>query len=470
MDNDEVDLRPYIAALVNKKWWIIAIGILFGVAALGFLLLSPRKYTANATLLLTRSRTMLSLAEQFPTVNEPVDSRSRMDALMTIAKGDAIANLTLQSLGDTIPDQYRSIEDIKSIINVKNNGDSISVGVTTENPELSASIANTWANHLSETISIAYSGEQPLNKIQERLKTAGEEYQKAQANLEQFIRENPQKDLETRLNEADNLLSAYGNERADQLAYLIKRKQELESLNQQLTALKRQLDDGNRSTAANIGDALAVILARMNSIAVMPINVTETNMDGTQTPRSSVVSQPNPVINLQLNGEMGDGSTAGSPADIAALVQLTEAEIANAEENIQKLASESAHPDPARLDTIAQNAAQIQALMQQIESAKAKELELTSNRDLTWKAYQALAQKETEIKNATSINNQVTIASEAIVPVRPDSRGTIQKTVVAGFAGIILGMIAVLGLIWWRNLNLSGTNAPETKESAKIAT
>jgi uncharacterized protein involved in exopolysaccharide biosynthesis len=449
MDNDEVDLRPYIMVLVKKKWWIIGLGFLFGATALLITLAIPRTYTANATLLLTRSRAMLSLAEQFPTVNEPVDTNSRMAALMTIAEGDAIANMTLQSLGDAIPAEYQSLEGIKSIVNVRNNGDSISIAASTEDPQLSANIANTWADHLVETINIAYSGEQPLNKIQDRLSTAEEAYAQAQATLEDFIRENPKKELETRLNEANTLIASYGNERAVQMTYNLNRKQTMEELQEQATALKRQLDDGNRSTAGNIGDALAVILARMN--AILSKSVTFSSPDST----SSILPQQNAIINLQVDGDFPVNGTAGYSADIDAIIQLAEEEKNKAEENIQLLVQEAISPDPTRMENIASAAAQIQDLEQQIEAAKATELELTSNRDLAWEAYQALAQKEAEIKNATLTNNQVTLASQAIVPKKPDPRGAAQNTVIAGAVGIIIGVLFIVGLYWWKNINPS---------------
>jgi capsular polysaccharide biosynthesis protein/polyhydroxyalkanoate synthesis regulator phasin len=449
MDDSEIDLRPYIMALLKNKWWIIGLGLLLAATALLITLLTPRTYTANATLLLTRSRTMLSLAEQFPTVNEPVDTRSRMDALMTIAEGDAIANMTLQSLGDAIPEEYQSLEDIKGIIEIRNNGDSISVSASTKDPQLSANIANTWADHLVETINIAYSGEQPLSKLQDRLSTAEEEHNKAQAALENFILENLKKELETRLAEANTLISSYGNEQAVQMTFYLNRKRSMEELQQQAAALKRQLEKGNRSDAGNIGDALAVILARMNS--VLTNNATASNT----TPSSNLIPQQNATINLQIDGDFPADGTAGYSSDIETIIQLAEEEKNKAEENIQRLIQEVINPDTTRAENITSTAAKIQALEQQIEAAKAKELELTSKRDLAWEAYQALAQKVTEIKNATLTNNQVTLASQAIMPKKPDPRGAAQNTLIAGMVGILIGVIFVVGLHWWRNNNIT---------------
>jgi uncharacterized protein involved in exopolysaccharide biosynthesis len=458
MNEDEVDLRPYIAELIKMKWWIIGLGLLCGALALVISLLIPRTYTANGILLLTRSRAMLSLAEQFPTIAEPVDTRSRMDALIAIAKDDSIANMTLLSLGDAVPDKYRSIEDIKAVINIQNNGDSIGISATTHDPKLSAAIANSWADHLLEMINNAYSGDYPLTKIQESLVTAKEEYNRAQIALEDFIRQNPKKELETRLNEANNVLATYGSERAAQMAYYLYRKQSMVELKEQATTLKNQLDTGNQSTAGNIGDALAVIIARMNAVMSRSVNISNLPPSSSDSSSShstsnipSVVPQQNAVINLQVDGDFPTNGTKGYTADIDAIIQVADEEIIKSDEKIDKLTQDTINPEPNRIIRITAVAAQIQELEQKIEAATATELELTSDRDLAWQAFQALAQKETEIKNAILANNQVTLASQAIVPGKPDPRGTVQKTFIAGLVGLLLGVVIVIGRYWWRS-------------------
>ena len=67
--DDEIDLRPYIQAL-RKRWWLIAIitGIC-AAAAFAYSYFQERNYEAVATILLTRSRASLSLADQFDHVH-----------------------------------------------------------------------------------------------------------------------------------------------------------------------------------------------------------------------------------------------------------------------------------------------------------------------------------------------------------------------------------------------------------------
>jgi len=244
------------------------------------------------------------------------------------------------------------------------------------------------------------------------------------------------------------------------MIYYINRKQAMEELQEQATALKGQLESGNRSAAGNIGDALAVILARMNAISsrsiITSIQGSATNPNP-QGPTSNVLPQQNAIINLQIDGNFSSNGTTGYSADIDAIINLAQEEKDKADENIQRLMQQVVDPDPSRLEVIARAGDEIQALEQQLEEARSTELELSSSRDLAWEAYQALSQKEAEIKNATLTNNQVTLASQAVVPKTPDPRGTIQKTAIAGVVGVIIATIFVVGLYWWRQFNLIDT-------------
>jgi uncharacterized protein involved in exopolysaccharide biosynthesis len=62
-----------------------------------------------------------------------------------------------------------------------------------------------------------------------------------------------------------------------------------------------------------------------------------------------------------------------------------------------------------------------------------------------------MAQKDTELRNATQTNNQVVLASRAVPANLPLSKGTLKNIVIAGALGLILGIFVVLAVYWWRS-------------------
>jgi uncharacterized protein involved in exopolysaccharide biosynthesis len=95
---------------------------------------------------------------------------------------------------------------------------------------------------------------------------------------------------------------------------------------------------------------------------------------------------------------------------------------------------------------------QLRSLQSQLENEQARLNDLTSARDLTWQAYQALAQKETEVRNNLQTSSSVTLASPAVPPVEPASRGVVRNTLIGAALGFLLSLTWVLGSVWLSSL------------------
>lgn len=466
VDDDTIDLRPYLLTIWKYKWWIILLAVLLSAIVTIYTQTQPSLYRSKATLLLTRSRPVLSLAQQFPTVSEPVDSRSRIDAMLTIAESDALIQQTIDALGEKLPEKNRSIDELKNLLSIENKGDSIIVSASAEDPILAAEITNAWANRIVETINTAYSSEQPLIEIQQQLSMAKSDYETAQAELEAFIAQSPLKSLEQKYNELLTMFNLLGSDKAVQMEQLIRRKQTMQELSFQSEALIKQLESGARSTAAAQGDALAVVLARMRALGIQrtPTSANQ-SLPSSQTSLSQQpeIFFPNNtqpvdlVLNLQIDAtNSSDNRASDYVADIEALNRLLQDEITRTEDAIQSLTKEIAAGDISADDSMENIAARLQELATQIEQVKSKEKELTDNRDLMQRAYQVLIQKETEIKNAALTSNQINLASPAIPPLTPESSGLFQKAAIAGMLGIMLGIIWAIFREWWKS-------APQTQ-------
>jgi uncharacterized protein involved in exopolysaccharide biosynthesis len=447
--DDEIDLRPYIFAL-RKKWWLIAIvTVLTAGAALVYSVLQVRNYESSATILLSRSRASLSLANQFPTVNEPIDSRSRMDAMLAIAGSDNLVMQTLEDVHQEYPDNGIEREALRSAVGITSSGDTIEVTATHSNPLYAAVIANAWAQNAVTAINYSYSGEQLPAEIQASLEPARLEYQTAQKDLENFLKENQGDVLQKQIDEASTLLDELVQDRTWQIAYNVRRKQKMQQVIDQAEALKEQLKSGKGSLAAGLGDALAVLRLYAEAFKDIEIDSGITNSDQETIIFGS--KQPDMVYDLQIT-ELIESVESGQAyqQDLERIIEHAEEEKNKAETVLIELAQQSL--DVGDDELLIATSYRLRNLQSQLEEETALLKELTSTRDLTWGAYQALAQKETEVRNNLQTSSSVNLASPAVPPVEPTSRGVLRNTAIAGALGFFLSVIFVIAAEWLRSL------------------
>lgn len=428
----DLDLNFYLTEIL-KHWWII---LLFTASLAGsvylYAMLQPDQYAATATILVSRSRPTLALAEQFPNVNEPVDARSRLDSMVTIAKSDAVASEVLALMKDEGLWNGDDLHTLKNKVNITGSGDLILIEAKSGDARLAETLANTWAGVSVRRINLAYSGENPLREFEGQIVQAQAEYQAAQASLEAFLQENQIALLENQIHELELVLKNLAESRADRIRFYDTRRQEMESLRVQAEALLEQLRSGSRSQAGGLGDALATLIARTSALGL----TTQLTFD----------MQLNELTNLA-------DSAPDFAADLEALIGQLEHEEALAGEKLDQLIGEITAEEG--FDQIASLAARLQEYRARLEQQQGEERELTGQRHTTWAAYQALLQKATEIKNAAQTYSQVTIASEAILPSRPVSKGLLRNAGVAGLLGVTIGILAVIARQWWRT-NVAG--------------
>jgi capsular polysaccharide biosynthesis protein len=436
--DDEIDLRPYLLALLRRWWVIVLLGAIAGAAALGFSLVQKRTYTSVATILVTRTSATLSLAEQFPTIRETPDTTSRMSAFLSIAQNDSIVTKVFNQVKGQLSPQEQQIDVFKGEVTVSNQGDAILITATSYSPEVAADIANRWARETVASINSAYSSTEPLTDLQAERDAAQQDYNNAQAALEDFIKTNQIDLLNARIKESSALFDAYSGERTWQINFYNQYKQQMETLITQAEALQKQMQGGTASSAGNLGDALALLTARFNAL----------NISKDQT---SNAVQSGIELNFQItNTQTLAGSAQDLQADVETLLKLATDEKAAAEARLESLRSPG--PDEQTIEDIAANT---RALQTELENENARKQELTNQRDLAWKAYQTLLQKVTEIQTAPQTSNEVTMAEPAVPAQVGNPRGTLRNALVGGVLGLLVGLAAVLIQEWWRLTNLT---------------
>jgi len=507
---DEFDLYPYVLTLLKNWKLIVFLAFVAALATLIFSYLQPRTYSATSMLIGTYQRPVISLSEEFSTVSNNGNANNKHDAFMTIAQSDEIAQTVYDQSKDQLPEDM-SLRNFRKSVEITDQGDAILITASFEDPSLSADVANAWASETVHAINTAYGEAQPLAPIQTQIIQARANYLTAQDALEVFIEDNQIAAIERNIEEAEQILnilesakqgiidthlttqvdlitgqanqyfdalsnqtnqlfSTQVEEQINLLQFYASQKTELETLLVQAEALKEQLSNGNRSVAGDSGDALALFLSRAQTFGIesdMTLNFSLLDINNLQDLSTNYVADIDRMIE-QINAEMEK-----TDARVQELSELLASggdyqyfELPDAENPLFQAGMESLNklvmldfptafiPDYSATpleNQILETSNEIQSLQAQLESEQATQRDLTNERDLAEKAYQALLVKETEIEAGSQTSNEVALASSAIVNTEPDSRGTITNTILAGMVGGILAVVWVFLSTWWKN-------------------
>ncbi len=459
--DDEIDLRPYISAL-RRRWWLIGlITIIAASAVFTYGVLQERKFEAVATILLTRSRASLSLVNQFPTITEPIDARSRMQAMMSIAESEGLVVQTLEDIHQAHPGNGIELEELKNSVNITSSGDTIQVAVSMTDPEYAAMIANTWARNAVTAINYAYTEEQLPGEIMVSLGPARAEYEQAQSELESFLRENQVDVLQKQIDETSALLDELVQDRTWKIAYIVRRKQKMEQVINQAEALKELLKSRDTSLAAGLGDALAVMRLRADAFGVLQVDGSVVSTSGS----SSIINEPNQpdlVFDVQIT-DLIESVEAGQnyQQDLERIIELAGAEKGSAETALLELAQQSL--DVGNDEIFTAPSTRLRNLKSELEAETAYLNELHSIRDLSLEVYQALIRKETEVRNNLQTSSTVTFASPAVPPIEPTSRGVLRNTAIGAALGFFVSTIWVLAAEWLKTLEEPEEATQETQ-------
>jgi capsular polysaccharide biosynthesis protein len=409
-----------------------------------------------------------------------------MDALMSLAQSDAVAQDTVTTLREKYPSDQFTFEDIKNRVKVKNQGDMILVTADSGDSQIAAIVANTWAQQAVKAINLAYSGEQPLEAIEGQLAEAQQKYNSTQSKLEKFIRNNQITLLENRIGEATKLLEllqtrqvgsieAISTTQLEAIGTILtahyERVSNMEQVIAQAEALRDQIQSGEASLPAGAGDTLAILLARANNFSLGDNVILQPDFSGLSelqdTPEAYIADldqiilqagveknkaqQKIQELSQEILNDKGYQLLDSQPEPTDPLLSLIKNQVDTLLNPTNLTSEPSGEPLTSVSALIEETSARAQELNAELESQRAQELELTSERDIAWEAYLALSKKATEIKNAGQTSNNVTLASQAVARNIPTSRNYLQNAVVAGIIGILLGLMWI-GVIQLRKI------------------
>lgn len=499
-NTDEIDLTRYITALTRRWLEILLVTLtVMAITAAGVLIyraIVPPLYEATATAAIVRATSIVrastdvSFDERYTTSSEQqnFDISSRRTALIALINNGAIAQQVIAEMGDALPPELREpaelLEAVKGEMATVDGGwqsDLISITARSQSPETSAAIANAWMKAYVQHVNTVY-GQAPdevLSSVATELAAAQQTYAEAQARLESHLSNSRLNELVRQSDTLSRTLRILQATQVDAITGENDRiRSQLRMYNDQwlrtnsLLAAARTLGEqmsGEAVETASIAVALQVLQVQLvNATAVSP---PEPNVNGDE--KTTVINQqPSTTLQLQL-----DNAAAVSPltlrSQISATVESLETQLALLETSIQQAtqalasgtqqamdgllaAANGAPVEPSSAtagagtlaEMIAQLEQQLRTLEGQIEVETARTLEFTEQRDLARDSMQALSNKEADLQlTRAAASSEIRLSSTAVpLDKEVDQVSLAISLILAGLAGLLLGVLVALGL------------------------
>lgn len=391
MLEEEIDLRPYIEAILNKWYWIIIVGLV--VAVLTFIITSLRspQYEATALVTIIESNDVIEFDPRF---RETAETQP-LNAFPELATSDAVLNLVLD--GSNIP-QIENIRQLSQHLSVAQGADRslLLFTVTNQEPEIASKLANDWATKFVQWANNVYTEQNAEEAVffRTQLETAQENLATAEEELVNYQSLNQSGTI-------SNTLTIYYD---TQRAYL-QEEQTLIALRQDVEALQAQLLAMGNDNSSFVSEltTLSLQLRAYRAENALPI----------------ILTAPSTL----------DASNMSSADQIAFLDTLDET-----------LATRST----LVTEELARLAHDILQLQQQLQQSETEFFRLSRSVKVAEDTYLALSTKvqETQI-SSQDVPQTVRLVSEANIPQEPLGRGRVLYTIV----GFVLGVGAYLILI-----------------------
>lgn len=227
--DEEIDLRPYIAALLKNWYWIVGSGAIAALLALIVSFLLPPTYEATALVAITRSRYVMQFDERFQNVGQ---FQPLYRAYPELATSDAVLQELRQSSGEATG--IETLGSLRQTLSASAGADPsmIRLSARGQDAEQITTLVNQWADIYVKKANELF-GDQDAEQVsffEDQLASAADNLEDAQRAMTAFQRENRSMILETKL-------LSYAVIQTDYLT----RQQNLISLSGDIAGLQRQL-------------------------------------------------------------------------------------------------------------------------------------------------------------------------------------------------------------------------------------
>ncbi len=499
--DDEIDLRQYIDTLL--RWWreILAITLLCAIAAFSVSSLLPPTYEATANIAMVKEQTTLDLGSAVTTATESdlamAGSRftTRLNTLAQLVNNPVVAERVVNQLSGEwfavgAPGPAQLARQVKGEA-TKDTG-LIAIHVRDGNPQRAAALASAWAETFVSFANGLYSSNAGnYDVIVEQLQKSEAEYNSAQAEMEEFLKDNRIDALSGAIDERTSMIARLQADKSVVLTTLYDQAWDGDLLEASVDALlaskaypcERQTavpDESDESVELSLPEATlsTAVMERVQALIrdttlrkqferqLVDVRRMQDQLNEGGDPESNALalfllksaifetsgSLPG-NLQLSLDGPIAQAQET-QIADLRALEASLIRQIATLDATItqdyETLTQNTTYgyeaivvDDPEDFVNATRDGlqAEVQNLRAQLEAEQARERELTAQRDLAWESYQTLARREAELRVDRELpESEVRLATPATVPLSPVSPQRLRNTALAGAVGAMLGV------------------------------
>lgn len=480
--DDEIDLRQYIDTLL--RWWreILAITLLCAIAAFSVSSLLPPTYEATANIAMVKEQTTLDLGSAVTTATESdlamAGSRftTRLNTLAQLVNNPVVAERVVNQLSGEwfavgAPGLAQLAKQVEGEV-TKDTG-LIAIHVRDENPQRAAALASAWAETFVSFANGLYSSNAGnYDVIVEQLQKSEAEYNSAQAELEEFLKDSRIDALSSAIDERISMIAQLQADKSAVLTTLYDRAWDGDLLEASVDALLAdKIFPSEQQTAVAVMERVQALirdttLRKQFERQLVDVQRMQNQLNEGGDPESNALalfllksaifetsgSLPG-NLQLSLDGPIAqtrETQIADLRALEASLIQQIATLDATITQDYETLTQSTTYgyeaiavDDPEDFVNATRDGlqAEVQNLRAQLEAQQARERELTAQRDLAWESYQTLARREAELRVDRELpESEVRLATPATVPLEPVSPQRLRNTALAGAVGAMLGV------------------------------
>jgi uncharacterized protein involved in exopolysaccharide biosynthesis len=401
---EEIDLRPYVKALVQNWFWIVGTAVFAGIITFILSSFIPPNYEATALVAVIEARDVV----QFDARIRGTESPQPLNAFPQLALSDQILR---EVLGEVQIEGVDSVEQLRERLNAEAGSDAtlIELIATSQSPTEAANVVNEWAAIFVNWANYVYgnTNQEQVQFFEAQLIDAEAELAVAEEALIEYQAVNQH--LLT-----SNSLDALSLSQVE----LLSTKYTLARLEQDAQALRSQLETYVGNIPVTLAEQLTTLFLQMKTF--------NPAFDG------------GAAVPIQFQLDMNTPLTSQDRAEQIAFLDNLLVTIGSQTTQVE---TELAGLEP-----------QLLLLQQQKQEAETKYNRLLRDQTVAGETYIALAHKvEEERITSADTNSGARLASEAAVPRKPVDRSRLVVAAIAVFAGLIVSSAIVFVFHWFQH-------------------